>query len=98
METMSKRTLQEAASELRRELGIRRRCYGRWIADGKLDEIEATDRLERMETALDCVERAVLLSSVEPLRVSPSPAEVNVNDVPSVSPVLVTGHSTARCD
>ena len=92
---MSKRTLQEAASELRRELGIRRRCYGRWIQDCKLDEIEATDRMERMEAALDCVERAALLATVEPMRVSPSPAEVNVNDLAGVSPVLVTPqHST----
>ena len=48
---MSKRTLQEAASELRRELGIRRRCYGRWIQDGKLDEVEAS-RQEAIDARL----------------------------------------------
>jgi hypothetical protein len=94
---MSKRTLQEAASELRRELGIRRRCYSRWIADGKLDEVEACDRVERMELALDVVERAALLAStVEPVRVAPTAAEVQLNDGTSVSPVLGTRHSTAQ--
>ena len=92
--------MQEAASELRRELNIRRRCYGRWIADGKLDEIEATDRMERMETALGVVERAVLLAACsgpyeELETVGVSSAEVHVNDAPAVSPVLVTSqHST----
>lgn len=93
---MSKRTLQEAASELRRELGIRRRCYGRWIQDGKLDEVEACDRVERMELALDVVERAALLATVEPVRMTPTAAEVHTNDVASVSPVLVTQHSIAQ--
>jgi hypothetical protein len=94
METMSKRTLQEAASEVRRELGIRRRCYGRWIADGKLDEVEATDRIERLEKALDVVERAVLLAEGSG-SVQLSQAEVESNDRPTVSPVLVTAqHGT----
>lgn len=107
---MSKRTLQEAASELRRELGIRRRCYSRWIADGKLDEVEACDRVERMELALDVVERAALLATAAPdwptaeeevgqtkrSSLVPAAPPVEVSPVPSVSPVLVTRHSTAQ--
>lgn len=61
---MNNRSIAEAASELKRELGVRRRCYQRWIADGKLTDVEAVDRMERMEKALDVVERAALLASV----------------------------------
>lgn len=99
METMSKRSIHEAASELRRELGIRRRCYGRWIADGKLDEIEARDRMERMEAALDVVERAALLATVPEKgggSVDVSSAERIINMVDDVSPVLVTQHGLAQ--
>jgi len=57
----TERTGEEAVSELMRELSIRRRCYTRWIADGKLSAVEARDRLERMERALQIVERYVNL-------------------------------------
>lgn len=46
------RTIKEAISELRRELNVRERCYPRWVADGKLDETDAQDRLERMQAAV----------------------------------------------
>jgi hypothetical protein len=42
---------------------VRRRCYTRWVADGKLSQVDATDRLERLEKALDICERAVLLEA-----------------------------------
>lgn len=72
---MSKeRSLAEAVSELKRELGIRRRCYSRWVADGKLTDVEAVDRLERMEKALEVVERADDLASVPELVRSFPPA------------------------
>jgi hypothetical protein len=61
-----------------------------------LDEVEATDRIERMELALDVVERAALLATVEPVRVSPTAAEVHTNDAPGLSPVLVTQHGLAQ--
>jgi len=63
--------MSEAVSELKRELGIRRRCYSRWVADGKLTDVEAVDRLERMEKALEVVERAADLASVPILHPRP---------------------------
>ena len=58
------RTGPEAVSEIKRELGVRRRCYARWIADGKLTEVEAVDRMERLEAALAICERSVSLAAV----------------------------------
>lgn len=52
-----KRSLEEAISEVSRELSVRRRCYARWVADGKLSAVEAKDRVERMEKALEELER-----------------------------------------
>ena len=86
---VNKRSLAEAASELRRELGIRRRCYGRWIQDGKLDEVEATDRIERMELALDVVERSALLATVVPDTV-----EAILSDAIGIPPVTSSGDKT----
>jgi len=73
-----KRSLKEAASELTRELQVRRRCFGRWVSDGKLTEVEALDRMERMEAALVCVERSAILAEI------PSPPDV----APSAGPVI----------
>jgi len=52
------RTLEEAISEVQRELAIRRRCYGRWVDDGKLSVVDARDRLDRLEAALHYLEAA----------------------------------------
>lgn len=46
------RTLEEAISEVDRELQVRKRCYDRWITDGRLSTVEARDRLERLQAAL----------------------------------------------
>lgn len=43
--------MDEAISEVQRELEVRRRIYRRWIDDGKLTAVDARDRLERMEAA-----------------------------------------------
>ncbi len=40
--------LEEAMSEIERELRVRERCYGRWVQDGKMTRIDARDRLRRM--------------------------------------------------
>jgi hypothetical protein len=45
------RPIEEAISEVNRELTVRQRCYARWIADGKLDEVEARDRMDRLTAA-----------------------------------------------
>jgi len=53
------RTMKEALSEVSRELGVRRRCYSRWVSDGKLSDIDAEDRMARLETAREIIERAI---------------------------------------
>jgi predicted site-specific integrase-resolvase len=45
------RQIDEALSEVSRELQVRRRCYHRWIQDGKLSTVDARDRIERLEAA-----------------------------------------------
>lgn len=46
------RSLPEAISEVKRELQVRERCYPRWVEDGRLTDIDASDRFDRMEAAL----------------------------------------------
>lgn len=50
--TNGSRSLEEAVSEVQREIEVRRRLYDRWISEGKLSRIDAHDRLERMLSAL----------------------------------------------
>lgn len=46
------RSLQEAIAELQRELDVRKRCFSRWVAEGKVSEIDAIDRYERLDSAI----------------------------------------------
>jgi hypothetical protein len=46
------RTLEEAVSEVQREIEVRRRLYDRWVSEGKLSRVDAHDRLERLLTTL----------------------------------------------
>lgn len=48
----TQRTSQEALAEVRRELDVRKRCFSRWVDDGKMSEMDAVDRYERMYSAL----------------------------------------------
>lgn len=50
---------QHAADELDREIRLRRRCYPRWQADGRLTKSDATDRLIHMEYAYECLLRLI---------------------------------------
>jgi hypothetical protein len=45
------RSLEEAHSEVERELNVRSRCFPQWIADGRVNRIDAQDRLDRLATA-----------------------------------------------
>lgn len=47
----STRSVEEALSEVDRELSVRVRCFGRWVDDRKLSAIDAKDRLERLVAA-----------------------------------------------
>lgn len=55
---MTAPTAKEAATELKRELHQRSRVYPRWVADGRLDQVEADRRNARMQKALEIVEQA----------------------------------------
>lgn len=42
----------EAIDELHREMGVRTRCFHRWVDDGKLSRTDAQDRIDRMASAI----------------------------------------------
>lgn len=72
------RTLEEAASEVERELSVRTRCYSRWIDDGKMSRVDAQDRYDRLATALEWLNALSALSpadfaAVDNLRTKPKP-------------------------
>lgn len=45
--------LEPAASELARELGVRERCFPRWVEQGKISRIDAKDRFLRHKKAVE---------------------------------------------
>jgi len=57
--SLSDRTLQEAVDELRRELQVRQRCFPKWVEEGRLSHSEATDRYERLLTALNSLQEVI---------------------------------------
>jgi hypothetical protein len=46
------RSIEEALSEIEREAQVRKVCYDRWVGEGKLSYVEATDRMERVLSAI----------------------------------------------
>jgi hypothetical protein len=63
MEPQNLRDKQQALDEINRELNVRRRCFNRWIAEGRLSQSDAQDRIDRLATA------AELLSAVAETKV-----------------------------
>ena len=53
------RSIQEALSEVNRELQVRVRCFPRWIKEGRVDAIEAEDRLDRLSAAKHFLEQCL---------------------------------------
>lgn len=47
------RSIEEAISEVDRELKVRYRCYEKWVREGKLSDVDARDRVDRLESAID---------------------------------------------
>lgn len=45
------RGLQEALDEVERELNVRSRCFPKWVADGRMCQTDAHDRLDRLASA-----------------------------------------------
>lgn len=68
-----RRSLEEAASEVDREIKVRVRCYDRWVSEGKLSSVDARDRIERLQAALAYLNERLELSQV---------AKVTQNDIP----------------
>lgn len=52
------RTLEEASSEVERELQVRARIYDAWIRDGKMTNIDGQDRFDRLAVALEYINAA----------------------------------------
>lgn len=50
------RSIDEALSEVERELNVRMKCFDRWVSEGRLSYIDAKDRLERLMRALQILE------------------------------------------
>jgi len=53
MEVSKQRTRQEALDELHREFNVRKRCFKRWITEGRVSTTEAQDRFDRLATAIE---------------------------------------------
>ena len=53
MEPGKPRSAEEALDELNRELNVRRRCFPRWVKDGRVSNTDAHDRIDRLATAID---------------------------------------------
>ena len=53
MEPKSKRTIQEALDEVYRELMVRKRCFPRWVSDGRVSATDAQDRIDRLASAME---------------------------------------------
>lgn len=49
-------TKDEALSELHRECNVRKRCYDRWVTEGRLTAVDARDRLDRLIAAIHFLE------------------------------------------
>lgn len=59
------RDIDEAKSEIERELNIRARCFPRWIKEGKVNRIDAQDRLDRLASALLILEGIPAVAEAE---------------------------------
>ena len=60
------RSLEEAIDEVFRELKVRKRCFPRWIDEGRISRTDAQDRIARQESAL------VYLESLRPAESTPA--------------------------
>jgi hypothetical protein len=53
------RTIEEAWSEIERELQVRTRIYDAWVRDGKMTGIDAQDRFDRLATGCEYLKAAM---------------------------------------
>ena len=60
------RSLTEAIDEIFRELQVRKRCFPKWVDEGRISRTDAQDRIARQEPAL------AYLESLKPAESSPA--------------------------
>jgi len=53
------RTLEEACSEVQREINVRRKCFDRWVAEGRITDTDARDRFERLTSSWHYLKRCL---------------------------------------
>lgn len=63
MEPKTARPISEALDEVHRELCVRKRCFPRWILDGRVSKTDAQDRIDRLATAFDLLSSLAALPS-----------------------------------
>jgi hypothetical protein len=73
---------QAALDELEREAAVRRRCYDRWIADGKMSRTEGIDRYVRLMAAINILREHEWPQPVEVAHASPPPATTDDDKTP----------------
>ena len=66
MEPKRPRELTEAADECERELNVRRRCFPRWVKDGRVSATDAQDRVDRLASAVEILRN--LIAAPEEIR------------------------------
>lgn len=49
-------TLELMVAEARRELGMRRKAYPRWVANGRMTQAQADERIELQQAIVDKLE------------------------------------------
>jgi hypothetical protein len=67
MEPKTVRTITEAIDEVHRELCVRKRCFPRWIQDGRVSKTDAQDRIDRLATAFDLLSTLAALPGGQPV-------------------------------
>lgn len=75
-------TLDEQLEEVKREIGLRRRLYPRWVTDGKMSQAKADRGIAAMEAVRETLER--LLDESERLRAARTISEYHED----IGPVL----------
>ena len=64
MEVSRKRSIAESHDELQRELQVRKRCFKRWIAEGRMSATDAQDRYDRLASAIEALTDRMTLEAV----------------------------------
>lgn len=79
------RSVEEALSEIEREINVRTRCYDRWVTEGRVSLVDAHDRQERMLSAVkhlrDYQTHLKSLTDAADADITTSPGSVNSDRV-----------------